>query len=143
MKRFHCGCLVLLIAIVATLPAFADKAGSLYSKGQHAEARQQYEEAYQDFKQAYDLHPDKTEYRSAFERTKFLAAASHVHRGQILRDEGKLSEALKEFQLAAMIDPSSGIAQQEIKTTQRLIEKAQQPATGPPTSRVYHLHTGV
>ena len=135
MKRFQCGCLVLLLALLVTLPAIADKAGSLYSKGQRAEARQQYEEAYRDFKQAYDLHPDKTEYRSAFERTKFLAASEHVHRGQILRDQGKLSEALKEFQLATMIDPSSGIAQQEIKATQRLIDKAQQPANAPPTSR--------
>ena len=59
---------------------------------------------------------------------KFLAAAAHVHHGQVLRDEGKLSEALKEFQLAAMIDASSGIAQQEIKRTQKLIDKAQQPA---------------
>ena len=134
MKLFQCGCLVLLVALVVTLPASADKAGSLYSKGQRAEARQQYEDAYQFYKQAYDLHPEKTEYRSAFDRTRFLAASSHVHRGQMLRDEGKLSEALKEFQLAAMIDSSIAIAQQEIKRTQRLIEKAQQPAT-PPISR--------
>jgi len=135
MKRFQCGCLVLLIALLATLPAIADKAKSLYSKGQQAESRQHYEEAYQFFKQAYDLHPDDIQYRSAFERTKFLAAAAHVHRGQVLRDTGKLDEAMKEFQLAAMIDASSGIAQQEIKRTQRLIDKALQPATGPPISR--------
>ncbi len=135
MKRFQCGCLVLLVAIIATLPASADKAKSLYSKGQQAEARQQYEEAYQYFKQAYDLHPEDVQLRSSYERTKFLAAASHVHRGQQLRDEGKLEEAMREFQLAASIDSSSGIAQQEIKRTQRLIDKAQQPATAPPTSR--------
>jgi general secretion pathway protein D len=135
MKRFYCGCLVLLVALFATLPAFADKAGSLYSKGQRAEARQNYEEAYQDFKQAYDLHPDKTEYRSSFERTKFLAASAHVHKGQVLRDQGKLSEAMKEFQLAVMIDSSSQIATQEITRTQRLIDKAQQPESPPPMSR--------
>jgi general secretion pathway protein D len=135
MKRFQCCCLVLLIALVATLPAGADQAKSLYTKGQQAEARQEYEQAYQDFKQAYDLHPENVEFRSAYERTKFLAASSHVHRGQMLRDQGKLSEALKEFQLAAMIDSSSGIAQQEIKRTQMLIDKAQQPATAPPISR--------
>jgi general secretion pathway protein D len=127
--------LVLLIALLATLPAIADKAKSLYSKGQQAESRQHYEEAYQFFKQAYDLHPEDVQYRSSFERTKFLAAAAHVHRGQGLRDAGKLDEALKEFQLAAMVDSSSGIAQQEIKRTQRLIDKALQPATGPPVSR--------
>ncbi len=135
MKRFQCGCLVLLVALIATLPASADKAKSLYSKGQQAEARQQYEEAYQFFKQAYDLHPEDVQLRSSYERTKFLAAASHVHRGQQLRDAGKLEDAMKEFQLAASIDSSSGIAQQEIKRTQRLIDKAQQPATAPPISR--------
>ncbi len=135
MKRFHCGCLVLLVALVAVLPASADKAKSLYSKGQRAESQQHYEEAYEDFKQAYDLQPDNTGYRSSFERTKFLAAAGRVHRGQELREQGKLSEALKEFQTAVMIDPSSGIAQQEIVRTQRLIDRAQQPAETPPTSR--------
>jgi general secretion pathway protein D len=133
MKQFRCGCLVLLIALAATLPATAESASSLFSKGQKAEARQQYEEAFQYFKQAYDKHPEDTSYRSAFERTKFLAASSHVHKGQVLRDDGKLSEAMKEFQLAIMIDASSAIAQQEIKRTQRMIDRAQQPAT--PTSR--------
>ncbi len=85
-----------------------------------------------DFKQAYDLRPENTEYRASFERTKFLAAATHVHQGEVLRDQGKLSEALKEFQTAVMIDPSSAIAQQEISRTQKLIEKAQQPANAPP-----------
>jgi general secretion pathway protein D len=135
MKRFRCGFLVLLIALIATLPASADKAKSFYSKGQQAEARQDYEQAYKYFKQAYDLHPEQTQYRSAFERSKFLAAAAHVHHGQVLRDQGKLDEAMKEFQLAAMVDSSSGIAQQEINRTQRLIDKARQPANGPPVSR--------
>jgi general secretion pathway protein D len=126
--------MVLLIALMATLPAAgADSARSLYNKGQKAETAQKYEEAYRCFKQAYDLHPEMTEYRSAFERTKFLAASTHVHKGQLLRDQGQLDEAMKEFQLALMIDSSSGIAQQELKRTQRLIDKAQQPAT--PTSR--------
>jgi general secretion pathway protein D len=138
MKRFQCGYLALLIGLVAALPAIAATAKSLLSRGQQAEARQNYEEAYQDFKQAYDLHPDNTEYRAAFERTKFLAASAHVHRGQMLRDEGNLSEALKEFQTAVMIDSSSGIAQQEINRTQKLIDKAQQPATAAPTSRAPH-----
>jgi general secretion pathway protein D len=133
MKRFQSGCLVLLITLAVTLPASGESARSLYSKGQKAETRQNYEEAYTYFKQAYDEHPEMTEYRSAFERTKFLAASAHVHRGQILRDQGRLDEAMKEFQLAAMIDSSSSIAQQEIKRTQRLIDKAQQPAA--PISR--------
>jgi general secretion pathway protein D len=134
MKRVYCGCLVILLALITALPAIAESASSDYSKGQKAEAKQDYETAYKYYKAAYDKEPDHVAYRSSFERTKFLAGSSHVHKGQVLRDQGKLSEALKEFQLAAMIDPSSAIAQQEIKRTERLIEKAQQPA-GPPTSQ--------
>ena len=67
---------------------------SFYNKGKHAEARQNYEEAYELYKQAYDLKPTDMRYRAAFNRTRFLAAASYVHRGQKLRDDGKLEEAL-------------------------------------------------
>jgi hypothetical protein len=82
--------LLLLLVAVVTLPAIgADKAKALYAKGQDAEARQQYETAYNFFKQAYDLKPKELAYRSAFERLRFQAAASIVHHGQQLRDDGK------------------------------------------------------
>ena len=107
--------------------AFADQAKSLYEKGSDAEARQNYEQAYDFYKQAYNLKPKDLKYRASYERTKFLSAASHVHRGQILRDAGKLDEALVEFQKAAEIDPSSFIAQQELRRTQQMIREAQNP----------------
>jgi general secretion pathway protein D len=50
-----------------------------------------------------------------------------VRRGQILRDGGKLDEALAEFQKAMEIDASSFIAQQELKRTQQMIQEAQNP----------------
>ena len=58
---------------------------------------------------------------------KFLAAASHVHRGQLLRESGKLDEAVAEFQKAGTIDPSSFIAQQELQKTQEMISQANNP----------------
>ncbi len=119
---------LLLMVAALTLPAAADQAKSWYQKGQDAEARQNYEQAYDDYKQAYDLKPKNLSYRASFERLRFLAAASHVHRGQLLREAGKLDEALAEFQKAAEIDPSSFIAKQEIKETQKMIEQAKSPA---------------
>ncbi len=116
---------VLLLALALSLPALAESAKSLYAKGQDAEARQNYE-------QAYDLKPKDIKYRTSYERTKFLSAASHVHRGQIMRDGGKLQEALAEFERAAQIDPSSFIAQQEIRRTRELIDEAQNPKPQPP-----------
>ena len=118
---------VLLGVLIA--PLFAESAKSLYNKGKIAEARQNYEQAYDLFKQAYDKNPQDILYRSAYERLRFMAGASHVHRGQLLREAGRLEEALAEFQKAADIDPASAIAKQEIKVTQLLIDAAKAPAT--------------
>jgi general secretion pathway protein D len=120
--------LLLLVVTTSTLYAAFDQANSWYKKGQDAEARQNYEQAYDDYKHAYDLKPKELRYRTSFERLRFLAGASHVHRGQLLREAGKLEEALAEFQKAAEIDSSSFIARQEIHETQRMIEQAKSPA---------------
>ena len=126
---------LLVVAVILPIGA-ADSAKSLYNKGKDAEARQNYEAAFDFYKQAYELKPRDLAYRSSYERTRFLAAASHVHRGQLLRDAGKLQEALTEFQKAAEIDSSSFIAQQEIRRTQKLIDSANAAppkAAAPPT----------
>ena len=127
---------MLLVALFA-LPLLADKAKDLYAKGQDAEARQKYEDAYNLFKQAYDLKPKEIRYRTAFERTRFEAAAAIVHHGQKLRDEGKLDEAVAEFRRAVEIDPSLFIAQQELNRTLKMINDKLNPppqAAGPPNS---------
>jgi general secretion pathway protein D len=128
--------LLLLVAVVA-LPALADKAKDLYLKGQDAEARQNYEAAFDFFKQCYDLKPKDLRYRAAFERSRFEAAAAVVHRGQLLRDDGKLDEAVAEFRKALAIDPSLFIAKQELTRTLKMINDKTNPApqaAGPPSS---------
>ncbi|MBZ5646261.1 MAG: type II and III secretion system protein [Acidobacteriia bacterium] len=131
--RLRGAALLLLLLTVALPPAIADSAKSLYNKGRDAEARQDYESAYDFYSQAWQDKPKELKYRAATSRARFLAAASYVHRGQKLKDEGKLDEALLLFEKAAVVDPSSFIAQQEIKRTKALIEKRK---TGgpPPTS---------
>lgn len=128
MTRHKSLAVLLLIVMVAALPAVADKASSLYNQGRAAEARQDYEAAYADYNQAYKLKPSDIRYRAAAERSRFMAAASHVHRGQILQQSGKLQDALVEFQKAVAIDPSSFIAVQEEKRTRELINQAEHPA---------------
>ncbi len=129
---------VALLVLIAILPAIADKAKTLYEKGQDAEARQNYEAAYDLYKQAYDLKPKDLRYRSGFERMRSKAAMTIVHRGVILRDEqGKPEEALALFQRAAQIDPSLFSAQQELKRTLQMINDARNPppqAAGPPSN---------
>lgn len=126
MKRWIRPVAVLLMVAAGILGAgaAADNAKSLYNKGREAEARQNYEQAYEFYKQAYDLKPTNLSYRVSYERLRFLAGASHVHRGQLLRDAGQLDAALAEFQKAAEIDPSSAIARQELQRTQLMIDAA-------------------
>src|SRR5579863_8883077 len=136
MRRLKPAAVVLLV-VIAILPAIADKAKTFYEKGQDAEARQNYEGAYDFYKQAYDLKPKDLRYRASFERLRFKAAATIVHRGQVLREAGKLQEALAEFQKAVQIDPSLFVAQQELKRTLEMINNAMNPppqAVGPPSN---------
>lgn len=121
MRQMRMAAIVLFV-LAAVLPVLADKAGSLFKKGKDQEARQNYEQAYDYYKQAYDLKPQDLAYRAAYLRLRFLAGASHVHRGQLLRAAGKLQEALAEFQKAAEIDSSSSVAQQELRRTQQMME---------------------
>src|SRR5271157_6184371 len=130
MRRLIHPALFVLLLLCLKLPVLArhvDSAKALYEKGQDAEARQNYEQAFDYFKQAYNLKPKDLRYRTAFERNRFLAASAQVHRGQILRDAGKLDEAAVEFQKAVETDSSSFIAQQELKRTQQMMREAQNP----------------
>ena len=118
---------LVLVVLAVTLPSAADSARSSYNKGKDAEKRQDYERAFEYYQEAYRQKPKDLRYRASYEHVKFLAAAAHVHRGQLLRDGGKLDEALAEFQKASVIDPSSFIAQQELRRTQDQINQVTNP----------------
>jgi general secretion pathway protein D len=136
MRRLKPVAATLLVLLIILPTIAADKAKNFYAKGQDAEARQNYVAAYEFYKQAYDLKPKDLRYRSSFERLRFQAAALIVHQGQKLRDDGKLQEAVAEFQRAIQIDPSLFIAQQELKRTLQMINDQTNPppqAAGPPT----------
>ncbi len=134
MRRLMPAAIVALV-IFTILPAIADKAKTAYEKGQDAEARQNYEGAYEFYKQAYDLKPKDLRYRTSFERMRSKNAMVIVHQGIVLREAGKLEEALAQFQKAAQVDPSLFSAQQEMKRTMQMIEEKLNPppqAAGPP-----------
>jgi general secretion pathway protein D len=114
--------LTILFLFAAFLSA-AESAKSLYQKGTKAEARQDYEAAFEFYKAAYQQKPDDMKYRVPFERTRMLSAASKVKRGQKLRSQGNLQDALTVFQQALEIDPSNDLAAQEIRRTEQMIQK--------------------
>jgi len=128
----------LALALTVSLPGFADKASSAYKHGEDQEARQNYEAAYDFYKTAYELKPKDIRYRAAYTRIRFYAGASHTHRGQTFRDQGKLDQALVEFQKAAEIDPTNFVAAQEAKRTQTMIQnrgqQGPQSSNPPPSS---------
>ncbi|MFZ3214094.1 MAG: type II and III secretion system protein, partial [Terriglobales bacterium] len=123
MSRFQRAA-TLIFAFILLFPAaaLADQAKKLFNEGKAAEARENYEVAYDLYSKAFNLKPADISYKAAVIRMRFLAATSYVHRGQKLRDDGKLEDALVLFEKAYVIDPSSFIAQQEIRKTRAMID---------------------
>jgi general secretion pathway protein D len=116
--------LTILFLFAAFLSA-AESAKSLFQKGAKAEARQDYEAAFEFYKAAYQQKPDDLKYRVPFERTRMLSGSNKIKRGQKLRDQGNLQEALTVFQQALEVDPSNDLAAQEIRRTELMMQKGQ------------------
>ena len=118
---------LLFLLLVVALPALAESPRSLYNKGKKAEAKQDYMAAFEAYRQAYEQKPTDLAYRIAFQRTRFLASSQHKDQGIKLRNEGKLVEALAEFEYAARIDPSNEVSFQEVRRTKAMIDGQANP----------------
>ena len=122
MKNLHL--LSVFVFIVGfCFPTYADQANSAYKRGVKAEAKNDYDHAFEAFKQAHEASPKDAKYLEAYVRLRFYAANEHVRNGQLLRDGGKLDEALAEFQRASDIDQTSALAQQELRRTTEMARK--------------------
>ena len=119
-----------VLFIFAAFLSAAESAKTLFQKGVKAEARQDYEAAYDFYKAAYQQKPEELKYRVPFERMRMLSAASKIKRGQKLRDQGNLADALTLFQQAIEVDPSNDLAAQEIRRTQQMMQKGTSPGGG-------------
>ena len=118
-----------IVALVGlSLPAYADRGGSAFSRGAKAERLGNYDDAYAAYKEAYTAAPGNAKYLAAYTRLRFSAAAQHVHTGETLLRTGSLAQALAEFQHAAQIDATNGMAQGEAQRTTELIRQQQKRA---------------
>ncbi len=111
--------------LLLTTPAWAGnkKADKLQEQGRQAEVRREYDKALDLYEQALALDPSDSGYLLSVRRARFVASQAHVDVGQKMRKEGKLNEALAEFQRAFAIDPASTIAEQEMRRTYQMIER--------------------
>lgn len=139
MKRL--AALLGVIVLLAAPAAAGNKKGDkLLEEGRALEARREYDKALECYEKAIALDPRDAAYNLAARRVRFAAAQRYVDNGQKLRQEGKLEEALAAFQKGYANDPSSSIAEQEIRRTIYMIEQAKKkPAEGgvpePPEAR--------
>ena len=67
--------------------------------------------------------PADTNYQMLTRRVRFQAGQFHVNQGLKLRADGKLDEGLAELNKAATLDPSSTVAEQEIRRTLGMVER--------------------
>src|SRR4029077_2097949 len=109
--------LCVLVLTAAVLLAGCPKGSQENNAGAKAESLNDYDTALDYYNKALQTSPNNTEYKLKAARARFEAAQWHVDQGRRLRDQGNLELALAEFRKAQMTDPSSAVAQQEVKNT--------------------------
>ena len=115
MKLRYVSGLVLIAA--AVLLAGCPKGNQQYNAGSKAESVKDYDTALDQYNKALQAQPNSIEYQLKAARARFEAGQWHVDQGRRLREQSNLELALMEFRKAAMIDPSSAVAAQEVQAT--------------------------
>src|ERR1700722_18986519 len=105
----------ILCVSVVLLAAGCPKGKEDYQQGRKAENLKDYDAAYDFYSKALKNEPENAEYQIKFNQARFEASAFHVKAGVKLRERGDLQGAAGEFQRAIAIDPSSPIAEQELR----------------------------
>jgi general secretion pathway protein D len=113
------------------LGARTRKGDRLLAEARIAEGKQDWDKALVLAGQAIAQDAADPGYMLEVRRVRFEAATFHVTRGQQVRGAGKLTDALAEFQKAYDIDPSSDIADQELRRTKLMIEREKRRAIDP------------
>jgi hypothetical protein len=112
-----------LILPPAPVSAKSRKGDKLLAEARTDELRGDYDKALELAEQALAVDPSDPAYLLMVRRVRFEAGVMHVKNGQKLRNDGKLPEALAEFEKAYATDPASDIAEQEIRRTKEMIER--------------------
>ena len=120
------------VAFAALFLAGCPKGNQNYKVGRKAEIVGDYDTAVISFDKALKQDPLNAEYKLHDMRAHFEAGQFHVEQGEKALNEGRLEEALGEFQKAEAIDPSSAIAKQDAQKAEDLLAKMKQQGAPKP-----------
>lgn len=109
------------LILLALLAAGCHKGKSDFQKGQQAELDKDYDTALLHYERAHKADPANIQYELRATRIRLDASQAHVDRGHKLRDQGLLEPAAAEFEKALALDPSSFVAEQELRRTLEMI----------------------
>jgi general secretion pathway protein D len=119
---------IILCAGVGLMAAGCPKGKPDYQEGRKAENLQDYDAAYDFYQKALKQEPENAEYQIKFNQARFEAGAFHIKQGVKLRQQGNLQAAMGEFQRAAAVDPSSSMADQELRKTADMLAEQEHTA---------------
>ncbi len=106
--------LALPVALAALLSACATSTSHL---AREAEYRQDYDRAVVEYTKALRQKPDDADARIGLERVKVRASEAHLQSARRLSNTGKLDEALVEYSMAAELNPTSSVIDDELRST--------------------------
>jgi general secretion pathway protein D len=118
------------LAFAAILLAGCPKSNTDFQTAKKAEAVQDYDTALVYYERALRDDPTNAEYKLRASQMRFEDGQFHIDQGRKAVQKGDLQRALTEFEKAQAIDPSSSIADQEVKATLQQIA-AQNAADAP------------
>jgi general secretion pathway protein D len=130
--RFQILSLGASLAVAAALLVGCPKSNSDFQTGKKAEAVQDYDTALVYYERALRSDPTNAEYKLRASQMRFEDGQFHIRQGRAAEQKGDLQRALTEFEKAQAVDPSSSIADQEVKRTLGKIA-AQNAAEAPKT----------
>jgi general secretion pathway protein D len=107
---------LVVVSLVVGAVAAGCAAATANHKAKDAEFRQDYDRAVVEYTKALRLKPNSDEARLGLQRVKVRAAEEHLQRARRLGALGRLDEAVIEYGIAADLEPTSSVIDEELKT---------------------------
>jgi len=120
LKALILFCGVLLLASCAT-----HKGQSAFNAAEQLAAEEKFDLAVERYAEAAQLDPGSKTYKMKLIAARTRAAAHHIRQARTFGQEGRIEEALQQYQLARSLDPSLEIAAMEEKQLKTVLEADQ------------------